>query len=59
MFIMHIQGGHLGHLLGSHEMDVMVPVLRRLVNSYTVSSPNSTSPQLQDTRSKPTGYGLQ
>ena len=57
--IMHVQDDHLGHLLGSHETDVTVPVLRRLVNPYTVSSPNYTSQQLHDACSKPTGYRLQ
>lgn len=51
---MHVQGGHLGHSFGSHEMDVTVPVVRRLVDPYPVSSPNYTS-QLHDTRSKATG----
>lgn len=52
MSIVQVQGGHLGHLLGSHKMDGTVPVLCRPVNPYTVSSPNYTPPQLHDTHNK-------
>lgn len=52
MSIIQVPSGHLGHLFGLHEMDGTIPVLCRLGNPYTVSSPNYTPPQLHDSHNK-------